>query len=220
MTPTTAKGKYIVRFAICAKSSKQEDIDYSWQEIKRCAELVIRECEEPFTRQQQQPPVGTQLVKSKPDQTLASTTSRTTTSSNTTNTSIQLIRSQSTSSTTNTNPANKMAHLIHQRKQEQLINGEEQQQQQVQKINGSNGSNGNQVKLLNGKMNVPAVMNRSMSDISVVSLPRLNDLKTAYANLLEAAGEDIGREGLLKTPERAAKAFQFFTGGYHQDLRG
>jgi len=59
-----------------------------------------------------------------------------------------------------------------------------------------------------------------MSDISVVSLPRFNDLKTAYANLLEAAGEDISREGLLKTPERAAKAFQFFTGGYHQDLRG
>ena len=76
--------------------------------------------------------------------------------------------------------------------------------------------------LVNGKMNAAAIssLNRSMSDISVVSLPRFNDLKTAYANLLEAAGEDISREGLLKTPERAAKAFQFFTGGYHQDLRG
>lgn len=67
---------------------------------------------------------------------------------------------------------------------------------------------------------IKANLNRSVSDISVVSLPRVNDIKTAYANLLEAAGEDITREGLLKTPERAAKAFEFFTAGYHSDLRG
>ena len=54
----------------------------------------------------------------------------------------------------------------------------------------------------------------------MVNLPRLDDLATAYTNLLEAAGEDINREGLLKTPERAAKAFQFFTSGYHVDLKG
>lgn len=72
---------------------------------------------------------------------------------------------------------------------------------------------------LNGKITVPCI-NRSASEVSVVNLPRLGDLKTAYANLLEAAGEDIHREGLLKTPERAAKAFQFFTAGYHQDIKG
>ena len=36
--------------------------------------------------------------------------------------------------------------------------------------------------------------------------------------LLKALGESPGRNGLLKTPERVAKALKFMTQGYHQDI--
>ena len=42
-------------------------------------------------------------------------------------------------------------------------------------------------------------------------------LMECYAKLIELAGEDVNREGLVKTPERAAKALQFNTQGYGQD---
>lgn len=45
----------------------------------------------------------------------------------------------------------------------------------------------------------------------------LESLKEHFSGVITQIGEDVGREGLLKTPERAAKAMQFLTKGYHQD---
>ena len=44
-----------------------------------------------------------------------------------------------------------------------------------------------------------------------------DEVKEQYKKIIEDLGEDTSREGLAKTPERAAKAMQFLTQGYHQD---
>ncbi len=44
-----------------------------------------------------------------------------------------------------------------------------------------------------------------------------DDVKDRYKKIIMDLGEDISRDGLEKTPERAAKAMQFLTQGYHQD---
>lgn len=44
-----------------------------------------------------------------------------------------------------------------------------------------------------------------------------DDVKNRYKSIIEELGEDASREGLTKTPERAAKAMQFLTQGYQQD---
>lgn len=43
------------------------------------------------------------------------------------------------------------------------------------------------------------------------------DMQERYKYLLDSIGENSTREGLVKTPERAAKALQFMTQGYEQD---
>jgi GTP cyclohydrolase I len=44
-----------------------------------------------------------------------------------------------------------------------------------------------------------------------------SELSKHYKNSLDLLGEDPGREGLVKTPERVAKAMQFMMQGYDQD---
>ncbi len=47
----------------------------------------------------------------------------------------------------------------------------------------------------------------------------IDELASHYKRILELLGEDPSREGLLKTPERVAKAMAFLTKGYHEDPR-
>lgn len=44
-----------------------------------------------------------------------------------------------------------------------------------------------------------------------------SSLKNSFSQILDKIGEEPTRDGLIKTPERAAKAMQFFTQGYEQD---
>jgi len=46
----------------------------------------------------------------------------------------------------------------------------------------------------------------------------LNKIETLVKQLLEGVGEDPKREGLVSTPKRVAKAYEFLTSGYHQDI--
>jgi GTP cyclohydrolase I len=46
-----------------------------------------------------------------------------------------------------------------------------------------------------------------------------DELAESYTNIISKLGEDPSREGLLKTPERIAKAMQFLTQGYQMDAK-
>lgn len=48
---------------------------------------------------------------------------------------------------------------------------------------------------------------------------QLENIAKSYKNIIEGVGEDTGREGLLDTPMRAAKAFKFFTKGYEDTVK-
>ena len=49
---------------------------------------------------------------------------------------------------------------------------------------------------------------------------RLADMAGAVRCMVKSVGEDPDREGLVRTPERAAKAFMFFTKGYEETVDG
>lgn len=46
---------------------------------------------------------------------------------------------------------------------------------------------------------------------------RIDNLINHYNQIITLSGEDVEREGLLKTPKRAAKAIDFLTSGYRMD---
>ena len=59
---------------------------------------------------------------------------------------------------------------------------------------------------------------RFTGDVKRLNDGQLDVISRAYRELLEAIGEDANRQGLLKTPERAARALEFLTQGYRQSI--
>jgi GTP cyclohydrolase I len=59
---------------------------------------------------------------------------------------------------------------------------------------------------------------RRLSNIPRCGAAKLAAMERSFHDLLEAVGEDPQREGLQKTPNRAARAFEFLTNGYRQSL--
>lgn len=56
-----------------------------------------------------------------------------------------------------------------------------------------------------------------IEEINDKTLAAREELAGHYKGILNLLGEDAEREGLLKTPERVAKAMQFLTKGYNED---
>ncbi len=50
-----------------------------------------------------------------------------------------------------------------------------------------------------------------------IIIPGMEELKSHYRSIITLLGEDVEREGLLKTPERVAKAMLTLTEGYRMD---
>ena len=44
-------------------------------------------------------------------------------------------------------------------------------------------------------------------------------MRDEYLKIIQSTGEDVTRPGLLDTPDRAAKAFEYLTSGYTMDLK-
>ncbi|KAG9510426.1 Aromatic-L-amino-acid decarboxylase [Fragariocoptes setiger] len=142
LCPSKVKGLYIIRFAVCARSTNKKDIDHSWKEILRLTDEVAKE-----------------KGLSSACKPLASTNGT----------------------------SKHISTRVH-----------------------MNNNSGNNYDTANNQQSIA---------VAKVEAPNLSDLTLSYRNLLEAVGEDINREGLLKTPERAAKALTFFTAGYQLDIK-
>ena len=67
----------------------------------------------------------------------------------------------------------------------------------------------------NSDVEIEQRLTRESNRLGEKDLDRIAD---AYREVLQSVGEDIDREGLQRTPDRAARALEFLTQGYRQNL--
>jgi GTP cyclohydrolase IA len=67
----------------------------------------------------------------------------------------------------------------------------------------------------NSDLDIEERLTRDSNRLREKDLDRIAD---AYRELLQSIGEDADREGLQRTPDRAARALEFLTQGYRQNL--
>jgi GTP cyclohydrolase I len=54
-------------------------------------------------------------------------------------------------------------------------------------------------------------------NFDIENFPIIESLQTNFTDVISLLGEDVDREGLVKTPERTSKAMKFLTSGYEID---
>ena len=59
---------------------------------------------------------------------------------------------------------------------------------------------------------------RFTREVNRLADKKIDSIEQAYRDLLEAIGENPERQGLMKTPARAARALEFLTQGYRQSV--
>src|SRR5213595_776800 len=69
----------------------------------------------------------------------------------------------------------------------------------------------------NGETELEAA-ERRIANLRPCAAAKLAGMEQSFRSLLESVGEDPERQGLLRTPNRAARAFEFLTAGYRQSL--
>ncbi len=85
----------------------------------------------------------------------------------------------------------------------------------IAKLEAEDDASRSRIAKLEGQLSKKFPQSRFVAEDST---PVNSPLEALYTQILTQIGEEAPREGLIKTPHRAAEALQFLTQGYHQNI--